>query len=437
MYSLRGLGPTLNANNIASGVNYEDLERRIFGAGNMPPTESAFGISDEALRQEAEALSRGLQSARSRRLGSAPSLPLPQAAPSFQPLQQQDHEARNRRSYSFNDPYQSARAETRSPRAADPWAEPEYGRGGGDYGRGADYGATAASQSRRSAYGRDQLDPEPEHDRDPAGYDDAAPDLVADAAPQFSKRATDYFEPAAGAGYSSAHAGYGSMSGGGGRGVGIGSDRGGDRGRGLESLRDLTNEELRHDQAMSVISDLGGTGRGGVASTLEQSRREDEKLMMLEEIEALRTSLEEDGTPGLDRIPEVTDRDSYDDIFNVLQRLKYRNDSARYTSFTEELVLWGAGLLGEVFDGEKRYGKYQPDLRGWDRDVQIKLRRMRPDTAGFVRTVLKDHKISPLARIALELVPNAFIYANSKKNNGGPLVRRDDVGLAANRLRDL
>jgi hypothetical protein len=55
--------------------------------------------------------------------------------------------------------------------------------------------------------------------------------------------------------------------------------------------------------------------------TLEQTRRQDEKLTMLDEIASLKMSLEEDEAKGIENIPRVDNKSSYEDVESVLKKL--------------------------------------------------------------------------------------------------------------------
>lgn len=203
-------------------------------------------------------------------------------------------------------------------------------------------------------------------------------------------------------------------------------------------LERRTDEEQRHAQVRNVMSEMGGNKDSAFIS-LEQAKREEEKTIMLEEIDSIRGALEEECAIGLDKIPKVDSNSTFDEVENVLKRLRLKNDRARYTSLADEFILWGADAMEELFNGERMwFGRYNPDLRGWRKEVQIKLRRMRHDTSTLVSNVMHDYNIGPGPRILLELIPNMFMYARRKKNNYNKpdMYLDDDISKAYENIRD-
>jgi hypothetical protein len=53
----------------------------------------------------------------------------------------------------------------------------------------------------------------------------------------------------------------------------------------------------------------------------------------------------------------------------------------------------------------------EPNLTGWHKQVNAKLKRMERDTGEVVSTMMRDYKIGSALRIGLELVPNAILYS--------------------------
>jgi len=178
-----------------------------------------------------------------------------------------------------------------------------------------------------------------------------------------------------------------------------------------------TDEEYRHEQVKSVMSSMGGDDSKFIS--LDEANKEDEKTIMLEEIDSLRATLEEEEAKGIDKIPAVSQDDDYAVVENVLRRLRLKNDRARYTGLADEFLLWGAQCVEQLFDGKRAWFGKNPDLTGWSKEVQVKLRRMHHDTSTLVSGVMHDYNIGPGMRIMLELVPNFFMYARRRKQNYG------------------
>lgn len=186
--------------------------------------------------------------------------------------------------------------------------------------------------------------------------------------------------------------------------------------RGPSELEVRTQEEQHHRQIRSVIDEMGGADARVIS--LDQIKKEDEKNSMLEQISALKDALEDADPKRLEKVPRVDHNSTYDEVANVLKLLRRMNDRERYTSLAEVFILWGASAIEELFNGERIwFGKYTPDARGWSREVQSKLRRMRYDTSTLVGDMMHDYNIGSGARIAMELGPNLFMYVKKKKDN--------------------
>lgn len=152
-----------------------------------------------------------------------------------------------------------------------------------------------------------------------------------------------------------------------------------------------------------------------MGSNLDKESEHEEKENLILDIEDLRDELQSDGI-DLSRIEEVTQATPIAVIRKVHKVLRNKRDKKRYMSFGNEIIIGGAQLLEFVFDGQTKFGPFQPDLVGWHNSVRPKLRRMRSETASVVGDVVTKYNIGPIARILLELVPSLFIYANMRKN---------------------
>ena len=83
--------------------------------------------------------------------------------------------------------------------------------------------------------------------------------------------------------------------------------------------------------------------------------------------------------------------------------------------------------MEELFDGKRDWWGHNPNLTGWHNNLQMRLRRVQPETGQLVGQVMQNYDIGPFMRILIELVPNAFIYAKKmKEQHGQPGVFNDD-----------
>lgn len=174
----------------------------------------------------------------------------------------------------------------------------------------------------------------------------------------------------------------------------------------------LTNEEKRQDHISNVIHNLGDMKYDDF--NIEKEQEEDDKIILLEQIDMLKQILEDDGI-DISRVPEVYTDSNIKDIKNVAKILKIKNDRNRLSSLAEEGILLIAAGLEFMFDGRKDYFGYRPDLIGWSETVKIKLRRLKFETSTIVSNVVKKRNMTPGTRLVLELIPSMFLYNRSRK----------------------
>jgi hypothetical protein len=171
--------------------------------------------------------------------------------------------------------------------------------------------------------------------------------------------------------------------------------------------------------------------------SVEKEKEEDDKAILLEQIDMLITNLKDEGI-DVSRVPVVGSNSSIEDIENVHKILRLKNDRNRYCSFAEECILAGSHTLEWLFDGKKTYMGRRPDLRGWSATVNIKLRRMRYDTSTFVSEVMQDYNLGHGTRILFELLPSLFLYSKMKKSQySDNLITSDEMNSAIDRIRDI
>jgi hypothetical protein len=156
--------------------------------------------------------------------------------------------------------------------------------------------------------------------------------------------------------------------------------------------------------------------------------------VLLSDIDELRSELAQDGV-DLSRIPEVDSESKLEDIKNVHDMLRKKYDRKRCNSLGNELILAGAQGLEFLFDGQRKWGPYQPNLTGWSNTIRSKLRRMRYETSSIVAGVMNDYNIGPTTRIAIELVPSAFLYSKMKSEQKGKNYTPDQMSEAYDDLR--
>ena len=212
------------------------------------------------------------------------------------------------------------------------------------------------------------------------------------------------------------------------------------RSRNLPSLSSretrVTEEEKRQKILNHVLSGVENQN-----FSIEKEKEEDDKAILLEQIDMLMTNLTDEGI-DVSRVPKpIIGGDSpstITEIANIHKILRLKNDRNRYCSFAEECILAASHALEWMFDGQKTYIGRRPDLRGWSATVNIKLRRMRYDTSTFVSGVMQDYNLGHGTRIAFELIPSLFLYSKMKKSQyADNLITCDEMNSAIDKIRDI
>jgi hypothetical protein len=205
-----------------------------------------------------------------------------------------------------------------------------------------------------------------------------------------------------------------------------------------------THEEKTQNIIQRVLGDgnnenngIGFYSRGGFDSLnnhqsnkqledmIAKEQEEDLKAMLLSQIDLLTQSLKDEQI-DMKRVPQVSEKSSLAEINAALRMLRYKNDSKRYINLAEDFVLLLAYGLETAFDGEKTYFGMQPDLSGWPDAVRHKITRMRPDTSAAVSQIMNGFNIGAWSRMALELVPSAFLYSRTRRSKNKSEVSDDE-----------
>lgn len=195
------------------------------------------------------------------------------------------------------------------------------------------------------------------------------------------------------------------------------------------SPTELEYRTQEHERRQHISSIIGNSHEN---YSFEQEKREDKKSEMLAEIDSLMEMLKTEDV-DLSRIPDVDIHSSYEEVESVLRKLRYKSDHIRYSTFFEELVIFGAYGLEEIFDGKKTYFGRKPNLVGWHNNVNVKLRRMRHDTGQLMSNFMQEYNMGPAARLILELLPNAFLFSKMKsEQQNQPDMFSDDEMADAN-----
>lgn len=196
----------------------------------------------------------------------------------------------------------------------------------------------------------------------------------------------------------------------------------------------MTEEQKDQRQIDYVLHKMDGGD--SMSSSFEKEREKEEKIRMLDEIDAIRSEMryEKIDTSG---VPDVNINNSYSEIENTLRILRYKYDRKRYCSLAEDVIMAGAHGAEYLFDGRKKYGPYSPDLTDWHNTVRVKLRRMRYETSTIVSNIMTEYNIGPTWRIMLELIPSAFLHSRMRsRGRNDHIPTEEEMQQAMGEIRD-
>jgi hypothetical protein len=199
------------------------------------------------------------------------------------------------------------------------------------------------------------------------------------------------------------------------------------------SVGKYTEEQKRQRILKHVLSDPEDQ-----KFSVEHEKEEDDKAILLEQIDTIIDILKDERGVDISRVPTVDTNSPISEIEDVHRILRLKNDRHRYCSFAEECILAIAHTLEWIFDGKNTYFGRRPDLRGWNGNVNSKLRRMRYDTSTFVSDIMRNYDLGSGVRIALELLPSLFLYSKMRKSQyADNLITSDEMNMAIDKIRDI
>jgi hypothetical protein len=138
----------------------------------------------------------------------------------------------------------------------------------------------------------------------------------------------------------------------------------------------------------------------------------------------------------ISKIPKVTHLNSKLEIKTVLRHLIIKNDRKRCGMFAEECILLGVHGVEWLFDGKRQIFGHTFDMVDWHKTVQTKLRRMRHDVSSAASNIMTEMGLGSGARIAMELLPSAFLYSRMRKYQVRGQVADEEFVEATNKIRD-
>lgn len=163
---------------------------------------------------------------------------------------------------------------------------------------------------------------------------------------------------------------------------------------------------------------------------------QDKKILLLQKIEDLLEDLKCDGV-DVSAIPEVSFKSSCEELDLVYRQLIIKNNRDRYRILAEESFLIFAKGLERVFDGEKEYFGYRPDLVDFSNTMRTRLRRFRFETTSMASDFAESYELSMTSRLFMEITASAISHSMSRKNKHKQnLYDENTMNSAIDEIRD-
>lgn len=164
---------------------------------------------------------------------------------------------------------------------------------------------------------------------------------------------------------------------------------------------------------------------------------QDKKILLLQKIDDLLEDLKCDGV-DVSAIPEVNFKSSCEELDLVYRQLVIKNNRDRYRCLAEESFLIFAKGLEKVFDGDKEYFGYRPDLTDFSNTMRTKLRRFRYETTSLASDFVESYEFSMRSRLFLEIGASAISHSMSRKTKHNTnLYDEQSMNSAMHEIRDM
>lgn len=201
------------------------------------------------------------------------------------------------------------------------------------------------------------------------------------------------------------------------------------------SSQHYTAEQERRRHIDQVLGGLRDETHGTYGA--QRERMQDDVANMLDQITGLRLALEEDGIDCKD-VEMPNSASPPEQIESVLRVLRLKNDRNRCATVAEEVILGVGEIFESVFDGTREIPilGVRPDYTGFTNTLNVKLHRMRYETSQVVGDAIQRHRLGPMMRIGLELLPSFALYPRQRKRQRGRPGLSKDPRVVGSRVPD-
>lgn len=186
-----------------------------------------------------------------------------------------------------------------------------------------------------------------------------------------------------------------------------------------------TQRRTAEEQNKAVI-DNALSGIRKEAFSLQKVKDEERKYRLISNIDQILTALKSYKVDVKDvKVP--TQQDNLEDIETLYKSLLYKFDAIRYTETGMNVMTLLVYGLEWVFDGKKQYFGVKPNLNGWHSTASVKMQRVSFPISQKVSAIMNDYDYDDWSRIALELIPSAFIHMKNKSEESANGTADDTV----------
>ena len=188
------------------------------------------------------------------------------------------------------------------------------------------------------------------------------------------------------------------------------------------------------DDLDNMINDYSGVSNEQEKTQTYEENITDKKLVYIENIQFLRETLTQQDV-NLDNVPVVDYNSSLNEIEFAYRILMIKNNRDINIEATNNIIIGGIRVMEKIFNGERSFGGFKPDITGYSNTADITLRRLNLETEKIGSTFLNKEGSHPYYKIAMVLVPGMIAHSLTRqKRSNDSIYNKKDLSDALNEI---
>jgi hypothetical protein len=177
----------------------------------------------------------------------------------------------------------------------------------------------------------------------------------------------------------------------------------------------VTDEQAKRAQMSKVVS--GMKEKYGNSEMVSYEVNKNSKLHVLEEIIQLRSHLKKVGI-DMSNVPDVDRNSNMQDIETAHELLVCKNSWYTYNVATKEFLIFLAGIMEFLFDGEREwFFGLKPDLTGWSNVLSAKINSRSYELTQKAQEFMRDNGIGGSTTLCIEIIASMVMYSKNRTSS--------------------